>query len=79
MAAAHPIAVFGDDYGYGWFLTRYDGEDTVYARGYGGQILAVVPERRLTVTITSDPNLPARGDGFFGELRQLVERIVAAV
>lgn len=67
----------GDEYGYGWFLTRYDGQQAAYARGYGGQMLVVVPSRRLTITITSDPKLPARGDGFFGELKQLVDRIVA--
>ncbi|TRW99224.1 serine hydrolase [Paracoccus sp. M683] len=69
----------GDDYGYGWFLTRYAGRDAVYARGYGGQMLAVVPDLRLSVAITSDPNLPARGEGHFGDLRRLMDQIVASV
>ncbi|WBU62804.1 serine hydrolase domain-containing protein [Paracoccus aerodenitrificans] len=68
----------GDQYGYGWFLTRYDGTFAAYGRGYGGQLLVVVPERRLSVAITSDPALPARSDGYFGDLRRLVEQIVRA-
>lgn len=66
----------GDQYGYGWFLTRYDGQRAAYARGYGGQLLAVVPERQLSIAITSDPNLPARSGGYFGDLRRLVDSIV---
>ncbi|WP_348524719.1 serine hydrolase domain-containing protein [Paracoccus marinaquae] len=66
----------GDQYGYGWFLTRYDDQRAAYARGYGGQLLAIVPSRRLSIAITSDPNLPARGDGYFGDLRHLLETIV---
>ena len=68
----------GDQYGYGWFLTRHAGQAAAYGRGYGGQMLIVVPGRRLTIAITSDPNRPARGEGFFGDLRRLADRIVAA-
>lgn len=69
----------GDEYGYGWFLTRFAGRFAAYARGYGGQMLVVQPERRLVVAITSDPNRPARGDGYFGQLRDLVEAIAGGV
>ncbi|MDO5632588.1 MAG: serine hydrolase [Paracoccus sp. (in: a-proteobacteria)] len=68
----------GDQYGYGWFLTRLDGQPAAYARGYGGQMLVVVPSRRLSIAITSDPDRPARGEGYFGELRRLADRITAA-
>lgn len=68
----------GDSYGYGWFLTRLNGLNTAYARGYGGQILAVVPEADLTIVITSDPNRPARSRGYFGALRDLMDDIVRA-
>ena len=68
----------GDRYGYGWFLTRLHGREAAYARGYGGQILAVVPEAGMVIAITSDPNQPARSGGYFGELRDLMEEIVAA-
>lgn len=66
----------GDQYGYGWFLARLGGADVAYGRGYGGQMLAVVPEQRLAIAITSDPTLPARSDGHFGDLRDLVARII---
>lgn len=69
----------GDQYGYGWFLTRMDGADTAYARGYGGQMLAVIPSRRMVIAITSDPSQPARSEGYFGDLRQLAEAIAAEV
>ncbi|SEK46596.1 CubicO group peptidase, beta-lactamase class C family [Roseovarius nanhaiticus] len=68
----------GDRYGYGWFLTRLDGHAAAYGRGYGGQILAVVPDLDLTIAITSDPTLPARSEGHFGELRRLMGRIAAS-
>ena len=66
----------GDAYGYGWFLTRFDGRDAAYGRGYGGQMLVVVPARDMAIAITSDPTLPARSGGYFSELRALVERVV---
>ncbi|SEM45417.1 CubicO group peptidase, beta-lactamase class C family [Loktanella fryxellensis] len=60
-------------YGYGWFLGQAQGTDYALARGYGGQIIAVVPELDLSVVITSDPTLPARSDGYFGVLMDLIE------
>lgn len=69
----------GDEYGYGWFLTRYGGRFAAYARGYGGQLLVVQPDRQLVIAVTSDPNRPARGDGYFGDLRRLVDDIAQAV
>lgn len=66
----------GLGYGYGWFLS-----DTGYliARGYGGQIIAAHPEADLAVAITSDPTLPARSDGYFGTLMDLLEGPVLAM
>lgn len=66
----------GDDYGYGWFLTRFAGHDAAYGRGYGGQLLVVVPDAGLSIAVTSDPNRPARSAGYFGELRTLVEQLI---
>lgn len=62
----------GDDYGYGWFLTELGGERAAYARGYGGQMLFILPGRALVIAITSDPNRPARTAGHVGDLRRLV-------
>ncbi len=70
----------GHDYGYGWFLTRAGDHRVAYARGYGGQMLYVLPDLGLTVAITSDPNRPARSDGHVGDLnRLLATRIVPAI
>ncbi len=70
----------GDRYGYGWFATELGGAEVRYARGYGGQLLYVVPDAALTVAITSDPNRPARSDGYVGDLRaMLAEDIIPAV
>ncbi|MBS9404184.1 serine hydrolase [Halomonas sp. TRM85114] len=63
----------GDGYGYGWFVTTLAGERVYYGRGYGGQALFVVPERGLTVAITSDPTPPSPGGQFQGRLNRLIE------
>jgi CubicO group peptidase (beta-lactamase class C family) len=61
------------DYGLGWFLGRRDGTDIALARGYGGQVVCIVPDRGLDIVITSDPGRPARSDGHFGDLMALIE------
>ena len=66
----------GLDYGYGWLLSD---SGFIIARGYGGQIIAAHPERALAVAITSDPNSPARSDGHFGRLMDLLEGPVLAL
>ncbi|RJE84168.1 serine hydrolase domain-containing protein [Paracoccus onubensis] len=66
----------GLSYGYGWFLSD---SGFVIARGYGGQIIAAHPEHALAVAITSDPNVPARSDGHFGQLMDLLEGAALAL
>ncbi|MFN3614319.1 MAG: serine hydrolase domain-containing protein [Rubrimonas sp.] len=63
----------GLDYGYGWFLGRSRGGLTALARGYGGQVIAVMPEIAMTMAITSDPTQPARSAGYFGDLLRFVD------
>lgn len=65
-----------DGYGYGWFITTLAGETTYYGRGFGGQALFVIPERGLTVAITSDPTPPSPGGQFQQELNGVVERLL---
>jgi CubicO group peptidase (beta-lactamase class C family) len=67
----------GDQYGYGWFITRMAGYDVRYARGYGGQMIYVVPALGLTAAVTSDTSQPARSGGYVGVLhRLLTEQII---
>jgi CubicO group peptidase (beta-lactamase class C family) len=55
----------GDDYGYGWFITRLAGQRSYYGRGYGGQALFVIPSRAMTMVVTSDPTPPSPGGDIF--------------
>lgn len=68
----------GDGYGYGWFVTELAGEHAYYGRGFGGQALFVIPDRALTVAITSDPTPPSPGGAFQQELNALVESMLLA-
>ncbi len=61
-------------YGYGWFLGRTGDNDYALARGYGGQVICIVPSLDLVVAITSDPTRPARSGGYFGDLMALIDR-----
>ncbi len=69
----------GLGYGYGWFLGQSYGTRYALARGYGGQIICVVPQLALTVAITSDPNRVARTAGYFGDLLRLIENTIIPV
>jgi len=62
----------GLEYGYGWFLGELNGHRIAVARGYGGQLIGIVPTLDLTIAITSDPTRPARSSGYFGDLMDLV-------
>jgi len=55
----------GLEYGYGWFLGQSSGTPYAMARGYGGQIICIIPELKLTIAITSDPMRLARSGGYF--------------
>lgn len=66
----------GLDYGYGWFLGRAAGQDYALARGYGGQVICIVPGLSLSLALTSDPTRPARSEGYFGDIMALIEEAV---
>lgn len=67
----------GDGYGFGWFITTLADEHVAYGRGYGGQALYVIPEREMTVVITSDPTPPSPGGQFQQQLNALVADLLA--
>lgn len=66
----------GLSYGYGWFLSP---SGWTLARGYGGQLIAAHTARGLAVAITSDPQQPARSEGYFGDLMRLLDGPVRAL
>ena len=44
-------------YGYGWWIENADGAPGYSAMGFGGQVIEVVPERRLVVVVSTDFDL----------------------
>ncbi len=66
----------GLSYGYGWFLTD---SGYILARGYGGQIIAAHPQRRLAVALTSAPLRPARSGGYFDDIMGLLNGPILAL
>ncbi len=68
----------GDDYGYGWFITELAGERVYYGRGYGGQLLHVVPDLGIVVVMTSRSTPPSAGGSYVRSLHELVAKHVIA-
>ena len=62
-----------DAYGYGWFLRPLGSHYIAYARGYGGQLIHVIPEAGVVVAMTSGTSQPARSAGYMTTLHSLVE------
>ena len=44
---------YGRHYGYGWWLNELGGHDVVYAWGFGGQFIFLVPELAAVIVVTS--------------------------
>jgi len=66
-------------YGFGWFIWPTPDHDVFYARGYGGQMIYIIPDLALSVAITSDPARPATLDGHLGALNALlIDHIIPA-
>jgi CubicO group peptidase (beta-lactamase class C family) len=47
----------GGGYGYEWWTTTVDGDPAFSALGMGGQLIAVVPSRRVVVVVSCDVTL----------------------
>jgi CubicO group peptidase (beta-lactamase class C family) len=49
----------GVSYGYGWWLSQYDGKRVIIAQGRGGQRIFIWPEKKIVMVMTAggfDPN-----------------------
>ncbi|MGK7867849.1 serine hydrolase domain-containing protein [Falsiroseomonas sp. E2-1-a20] len=51
-------ACSGQMYGLGWWIAEARGQQVLYAWGYGGQMLYLLPGLGLTVVMTSDADVP---------------------
>jgi CubicO group peptidase (beta-lactamase class C family) len=69
----------GHGYGYGWFIYELSGHPVYYAWGYGGQMIYILPDLRLTIVITSDPGTPSGRSGYADDLHNLVARHIIPV
>jgi len=68
----------GERYGYGWFLSEARGHAVRYAWGYGGQMIYVIPDLRLTVVMTSDATAARDGSHIAALNSLLADGVVPA-
>ena len=69
----------GHRYGYGWWIRESNGQRVLFAWGYGGQYIFVVPALQLVVVTTSDPEARTRDGGHLDAIHALLdEEIVPA-
>ena len=66
----------GNPYGYGWWIRRSGRHEVFFAWGYGGQMVFVVPDLRLTVVMTSDSAPAQSRDGHVDALHALLDQVV---
>lgn len=45
-------------YGLGWWIAKVSGASYFYAAGFGGQYLAIIPEKAIVISILSDMDRP---------------------
>lgn len=69
----------GDAYGYGWFTREIDGARAHYGWGYGGQMLYVVPDRGVSLVMTSTTDAPSGRTGHRDDVHALAGALLAAL
>lgn len=47
---------FGSEYGYGWWINRDPFKSFIFANGYGGQFIVIVPSSKLVIAATNKWN-----------------------
>lgn len=63
----------GHEYGLGWFISDWQGTKAYYGRGYGGQLLWVIPEFELTIVMTASSNPPSPGYPFVSAISDILK------
>jgi CubicO group peptidase (beta-lactamase class C family) len=71
-------AFSGQAYGMGWWIGQAHGQQVIFAWGYGGQMIYLVPGLELTVVMTSDPDVPRVPGQVFTRHALLAEAILPA-
>lgn len=70
----------GEQYGYGWFISRIGGREVRYGWGYGGQMIYVFPGAvPVAIAMTSDPDQPSARTGYRTELHALAGDLVQSL
>ncbi|MBN9560844.1 MAG: serine hydrolase [Alphaproteobacteria bacterium] len=68
----------GQLYGLGWWIGKPTGEPMVFAWGYGGQMVYLLPRLELTVVMTSDADVPRVPGQVFTRHTLLIDGILPA-
>lgn len=50
------------EYGYGWWLAKFDGKEVFYMRGHLGQYVIVIPQDDIIITRLGHRATPVKGD-----------------
>ena len=71
----------GDGYGYLWWVGTADGDPAFRAWGYGGQLIEVIPRRRLVIVTSTevDPNDATSHGVAPGTMISIVDDFIAPV
>ncbi|PYE33446.1 CubicO group peptidase (beta-lactamase class C family) [Rhizobium sp. PP-F2F-G38] len=67
----------GDGYGYGWFTREIGGHRVHFAWGFGGQMLYIMPDLKMSVAMTSNEGAPSARTGYRDDLHDLLARIIS--
>ena len=61
------------EYGYGWWLAKFEGKDVLYMRGHLGQYVIVIPQDNIIITRLGHRATPAEGDNHSSDFYIYIE------